>query len=263
MKIPIRYFLVTFLWTWLILIACAILVRIGVVPESLALPFILLSAFGPAAGTFYSLRTIEGKGAIKKYLKSFLSWKFGWKVWISIFLVLGIASFMAWIAPELFGIARLELFMPVYFFLPYLIICILFGGGQEEIGWRGYILPYLEKKFGLIFGSLILGIIWAIWHIPLWFIPGSTQTYMSFIAFTLLTIGYSYFFSWIIEASGNRLLSGLIVHGTGNGVMVLFPTLIMEKDTLQIRFWIYCIIIFIVGIFIVIARSIKNRKTSI
>ena len=260
-KFPLRFFIVTFLWTWLILITCSLLIRTKLIPESLSLPFIIFSAFGPAAGTFFSLRTIEGKGSIKKYLQKFKSFKFGWIVWISIFLVLGLASFIAWIVPELFGLNRLSQYMPIYFFLPYLVICILFGGGQEEIGWRGYILPYLEKKYGLIIGSLILGIIWAIWHLPLWFIPGSTQSYMNFFSFILLTIGYSYFFSWIIEKSGNRLLSGPIVHGTGNGIIVLFPTLIMEKNTIQIRFWIYCIIIFIAGIIIVTTRTIKTKQS--
>jgi len=222
----------------------------------------MISAFGPAAGTFFSLRTIEGKGAIKNYLKRFLSFKFGWKVWISIFIILGLTSFIAWIVPELFKMDRVPSFLPIYFFIPYLIICILFGGGQEEIGWRGYILPFLEKKYGLIIGSFILGIIWAIWHLPLWFIPGASQSYMNFLSFIFLTIGYSYIFSWIVEESGKRLLSGPIVHGTANGLMVVFPTLIMEKNIIQIRFWIYCVLIFIIGIIIVAIRTVKSRKNS-
>ena len=54
---------------------------------------------------------------------------------------------------------------------------VFLGGGQEEIGWRGYILPFLENKFGRWLGSGILGLIWAFWHLPLWFIPGTNQTY--------------------------------------------------------------------------------------
>ncbi|ULQ60536.1 CPBP family intramembrane metalloprotease [Brucepastera parasyntrophica] len=199
-KIPVRFFVVTFVFSWL-LWGLAILIGHGspqdnvYLASGIVMAIMLIGAFGPAVGAFVSVRSIEGKGSIKTFCKRFLSLKFGWKVWLSIFLISGLSYFVAWIIPELFGEERISSYLPNFYIFPlYLILMIFFGGGQEEIGWRGYILPYLEKRYGLIFGSLILGIIWAIWHIPLWFIPGSTQTYMNFIAFTFMTIGYSYFF---------------------------------------------------------------------
>jgi len=124
-------------------------------------------------------------------------------------------------------------------------------------------LPFLENKFGLIFGSLILGTIWAIWHIPLWFIPGSSQAFMNFFNFLIMCIGYSYFFSWIKEISGNRPLSGLVVHGTANAFMPFFPVLILLKNSNQIRFWIYGGLILAIGIIIVLYRTYKGRKNGI
>jgi len=136
---------------------------------------------------------------------------------------------------------------------------IFFGGGQEEIGWRGYIMPYLEKRFGLFIGSLILGIVWAIWHIPMWFVPGSAQIDVPFLGFMIMTIGYSFIFSWIIEESGNRLLSGLVVHGTGNFFVGLFPNIIPNNGW-QPRHWIYSALIFLIGIIIVIIRVNRSGK---
>jgi len=222
----------------------------------------VIAAFGPAVGAIFSVYTIEGKGSLKIFFKPFLSLKFGWKVWLSIFLVLGISSIIAWIIPEFFGEERLPSFLPsVYVFPIYILIVTFFGGGQEEIGWRGYIMPYLEKKFGLILGGLILGIVWAVWHLPMWFLPGSSQIYMNFFGFILLTIGYSYFFSWIIKASGNKLFSGLIAHGVANAYAALFPYLIMLDNVKQSRMWIYYILILIIGIIIVTIRTYKNRKS--
>jgi len=266
-KIPIRFFIVTFLWSWLILIPIALLINFRIIEIDvsnllIALPISFIGALGPAAGAFFSLYTINGKEAVKEYCKKFISLKLGWKTWISMFLILGGAYFIAWIIPEFFGEKRIPAFIPIYIFPVYLLLMIFVGGGQEEIGWRGYILPFLEKKFGLIMGSLILGIIWSIWHIPLWFIPGTTQVYMNFIAFTFMTIGYSYIFSWIIELSSNRLLSGLVVHGIANGFAVIFPTLVMDKNVNQIRFWIYTVIILIIGIIIVSIRTNKCKKNS-
>ena len=77
-----------------------------------------------------------------------------------------------------------------------------------------------------------------------------------------MTIGYSYIFSWIREVSNNKLFFGLVVHGIANGFAVIFPTLIMDKNANQIRFWIYTIVILIIGIIIVTIRTYKSRKTS-
>lgn len=267
-KIPIRFFIVTFVFSWLFW-ALAIFFGRGssndvvYTSSGIVMPLMVIGAFGPAIGAFVSLHSIEGKGTIKNYCKKFLSLKFGWKVWLLMFLILGGTYFISWIIPEFLGEARIPSFLPnLYIFPIYLLLMIFFGGGQEEIGWRGYILPYLEKRYGLIIGSLILGIIWAFWHIPLWFIPGTSQAYMNFIAFTFMTIGFSYIFSWIREASGNRLLSGLVVHGLANGFGAIFPTVVLENNTKQIRFWIYGIAIIVIGIIIVIIRYYKSRKTS-
>jgi membrane protease YdiL (CAAX protease family) len=240
-----------------------VLLNAGIIPASDALaqgittPMIVIAAFGPMMGAFVSLRSLNGKGAIRKYVKSFLSLKFGWKAWILMFAVLGLSSCAAWLIPELFGANRYPPYMPVYMFPPYVLLMVFFGGGQEEIGWRGYISPLLEKKFGLIAGSLILGIVWGMWHIPLWFIPGTGQSSTPFPAFILLTIGLSYFFSWIVEASGRRLFSALVAHGVSNSFGGLFPFLIMENGIQQTRYWIYAGLIFLTGITIVLVRSHK------
>ena len=267
-KFPLRFFILAFSWSWLFW-GLAILFGSGnsqdiselVTSTGIEFPLILIGAFGPVFGAFASLRTINGKGSIKPFIKSFISIKFGFKVWMSIFLVLGLSTFLAWIIPEFFGYNRISTYLPtIYVFPAYLLLMIFLGGGQEEIGWRGYILPFLEEKFGLIIGSLILGIVWAIWHLPLWFIPGSSQVFLNFFAFMLSTIGYSYFFSWIIKASGNRLLSGLVAHGAANAFISLFPTLIMEHNVSQIRLWIYSLLVFNIGIIIVTIRTIKSRN---
>jgi len=270
-KMPVRFFVVTFLWSWSVLIPCAILIKTGIMSHAsplyltIELPIAFLAIMGPAMGSFVSLRTINGKGAVKKYLKSFLSLNFGWKIWLSIFLISGISTFLPWIIPEYFGEDRIPTMLQnVYIFPLYLLISTFITGGQEEIGWRGYILPFLEKRFGLIIGSLILGLVWAIWHIPLWFIPGTSQSYMNFFAFLLSCIGVSYILSWIREASGNRLFSCLITHGTINSFAVLFPVFITDNNANQVRFWIFCILKFIIGIIIVIIRTNRNTnyKTS-
>ena len=93
-KIPVRFFLIAFLWSWIILVPIAILMNLEILEidvENLliALPFSFIGALGPAAGAFFSLYTLNGKEAIKEYCKKFISLKFGWKTWISMFIILG------------------------------------------------------------------------------------------------------------------------------------------------------------------------------
>ena len=255
-RIPLRFFVVTFLWSWIIWMPL-VLSGLGVLPLSenllpiIGFPLIILGAFGPAVGAVYSIITLKGRKEVKIFLKSFLSLKFSWKLWLAIFLIIGLTNILAWYLPELFGYERLPILLPnVYIFPLYWLIMVLLGGGQEEIGWRGYIMPFLESEYGLWIGNIILGFIWAAWHIPLWFVPISTQQYMPFMAFLIGCIGLSFFLSWVIKSSNGRPISGLIAHGTFNAFIPLFPTIIMEFGVPQLRFWLHEILILGMGIII-------------
>lgn len=72
----------------------------------------------------------------------------------------------------------------------FFIYCIVLSGGIEEFGWRGFLQPALEKKFSFFVSTLMTGIIWAIWHIPLWFYDRfydrSQDLFSVFIIFSIL-----------------------------------------------------------------------------
>jgi membrane protease YdiL (CAAX protease family) len=224
--------------------------------------FKIIAVFGPAIGAIISIITIDGKNELKKYLSLYLSLKFGWKSWLFIIFFIGGTIFVSWIIPELFGFSNLSTNLPNIFIFPlFWIICIIVGGGQEEIGWRGYILPLLENKFGYILGSLIIGIIWTLWHLPLFFIEGTVQNNINILLYMVLLIGYSYIFSWIISISKNLLLSAVVAHGTLNAFLELFPIFVMEKGDIQIRLWILSILVFAFGLITVIIRSIKYKSS--
>ena len=223
----------------------------------------MLGVFGPLAGALFALHQEKGKGSSRKYLRSFLDLHLGWKAYIIPIIIFGGSTFIAWFFPELFGEKRLSMLLPsIWIFIPYLLFMILLGGGQEEFGWRGYALPILENKFGIWLANMILGIIWACWHIPLWFITGTSQSYMNFGGFILLMVGYSFILSWIREISGNRPFSGLYVHGLFNAFIPLMPPLIMQKNVPQPRFWIWVTLTFLIGILITVLRDKKgvNQK---
>ena len=253
-RIPIRFFIITFAWSWILWLS-RVLCGLGIIPLSqetlarISTPAIAIGAFGPGVGALCSLRTTKGKGAIRTYLKSFVTLTFGWKTWIAVFITLGSSTAIAWILPRFFGEAGVSTLLPGVFLFPlYWLLMVFFGGGQEEIGWRGYILPILEQKLGRWLGSGILGLIWAFWHLPLWFIPGTYQTYWNFGGFIILMLGDSFCYSWVMEASGKRPLAGMIVHGTANAFVPLFPVIVLSVNAVQVRYWIWVSLTLVIGI---------------
>ena len=265
---PARFFLVTFIFSW-VLWAPLALGSLGIIPfpdklmSTVRIPVIMLGAFGPLAGALNSIHRENGKGSTRKYLQGFLDLKLGWKAYIFPVIIFGGSTFIAWFLPELCGENRLQMLLPSFWiFIPCLVFMVFVGGGQEELGWRGYALPILEEKFGIWFANIILGVIWAVWHIPTWFITGTTQSHMNFGGFVLLMTGYSFIFSWIRKISGSRPFSGLYAHGLANAIIPLMPTFNMQGGVTQPRFWIWVIMTLIIGIVITAFRKTKPLNHS-
>jgi CAAX protease family protein len=95
----------------------------------------------------------------------------------------------------------------------------------EEIGWRGYALPRLAKRFGFAGASLILGLIWASWHLPLFYVPSSSTYGQSFPVFVLLVIAISVAMTWLYANTNGSLLLAVLMHWAINqtGLIVTPP----------------------------------------
>jgi hypothetical protein len=119
----------------------------------------------------------------------------------------------------------------VYFFFE---IMLLGGPLQEEFGWRGYALDKLQKRFSAVKSSAILGVIWLIWHFPLYLIPESGAQYQQLISAEIVSMALgslitmilvSILFTWIYNNTKKSLLSVLIFHTMLNlSAHKLFPT---------------------------------------
>ncbi|MDD2289384.1 MAG: type II CAAX endopeptidase family protein [Bacteroidales bacterium] len=252
-QFPYRFFITTFVWSWTFWIFLILFSN-----RFLFFPFFILGAFGPLIGAITSVYCNEGKEYVKVFLKKFLDLRIGWKGFVMPILILGGCTFFAWILPELFGQSRLSMLLPsIWVFFPCLLFMFFLGGGQEEFGWRGYALPILEEKYGIWAANLILGIIWACWHLPLWFIEGTNQVYMNFIGFVILCIGYSYIFSWFIKISHNKPIAGIYAHGLANAFIPIMPVFVTQEFVPQPRYWIWVTSTLFIGIVITLFRK-KN-----
>ncbi|MCA9988120.1 MAG: CPBP family intramembrane metalloprotease [Anaerolineales bacterium] len=106
----------------------------------------------------------------------------------------------------------------------FLVSLFLRGAMGEELGLRGFALPRLQARYGPVRASLILGVLWGFWHLPV--LLGREP--VTIVAFLLLNIGLSFVFTWLYNGSGGSLIPGLLFHATQNweeGFETLFPAL--------------------------------------
>jgi uncharacterized protein len=101
---------------------------------------------------------------------------------------------------------------------------LLFAPLWEEVGWRGYLLPNLERVSKPVTASLIVGIIWGLWHVPLYLrvrIPGSPAGAF-LLCFLVFAIGMSILFTWIYNATKENLSAAVLFHGSLNPSIIVF-----------------------------------------
>ena len=93
----------------------------------------------------------------------------------------------------------------------------LFIGPIEEIGWRGLALPLLQRHLAPIWSALLLGVIWALWHVPAFLLSGTPQSSWSFPAFFLGVVAISVIMTPMFNAAAGSLLVMVLFHFQTNG----------------------------------------------
>ena len=108
----------------------------------------------------------------------------------------------------------------------------LIVGGQtgEEIGWRGFALPRLAARFGYGIGSIVLGVIWALWHLPLFFVRDADTYGQSFFLYTLQVIAISVAMAWLYQRTNGSLLLTMLMHAAINNTKDIVPSHAGRRD---------------------------------
>jgi membrane protease YdiL (CAAX protease family) len=147
---------------------------------------------------------------------------------------------------------------PVLLAIPYFFLMLMIGGGQEEFGWRGYAQEPLQDRIGVIPASLVIGVVWGIWHLPLWFMAGDLHSAYSFLAFVIMTTSISLIYAWLYNASGRKLLVVMVFHAMNNTAAPLLPFLHGIEGKPEQAYWIYAAVNLVAGLifaFVLTKRS--------
>lgn len=105
----------------------------------------------------------------------------------------------------------------------YLLFILVLTGGQEEPGWRGYLLPLLEAEHTPLVAALVVGVIWAVWHLPLFVIPGTTQADLSFPLYVPMVLALSVVLTWLTNVARGSVLPAMVFHAGVNAVLNYYP----------------------------------------
>jgi hypothetical protein len=109
----------------------------------------------------------------------------------------------------------------------------------EELGWRGLALPLLQRRFSPLAAAVLLGVIWAVWHIPAFFISGLAQSRLSFPFFILQTAALSCLMMVVYHSTGGSVPLAIIIHWLANagGIMKLHE---FKETGMIVMFLFYC-----------------------
>jgi membrane protease YdiL (CAAX protease family) len=226
---PLGVFLgVTFAVTW-----AYELVVFGVF-ELEFIPWAIPATFVPALAAVVVTRSLEGKAAVRALLRRIVQWRgIGARWWLFGLVVLP-AIVLAGYAfhPDPKQNVDDPAAVVALAYVSSLVILTLMGGGQEEPGWRGFALPRMQERFGALKASVLLGLIWGVWHLPLYaFVvdynnadAGFVNVAGMFLAFTCLyTVGLSVMLAWLYNNAGGSLLLAMLAHGSANAATNFAP----------------------------------------
>jgi len=206
------------------------------------LPLGPAGAFGPALAALATAALTGGRAEVGALLRSLLRWRVRWPFYLA--ALIGMTGVLG--ATVLIQAARgVPLPAPAnldrWYLLPGVMLLILVLGGPlgEEIGWRGYALPRLLERASPLVASLVLAALWLVWHLPLFWLPGSSQAEVPLGTFAWTLLCYTPVFTWLHLRSGASTLLAVLLHTGINTAWFLLPAVLpgaMEQPGLSSSF---------------------------
>jgi uncharacterized protein len=225
------FFLLAFGISWVVWIPAALGSYELIPPQFSFAPSPLLGVFGPFIAALITTAIFDGRAGFKSLFKRFLVWRVSilWYLfvffWPAIFSIIktGIAVLMGAAVPDFSQPPFVTLYpipadvkdaFPFIAFLPFVFLQQMLLGSSmgEEPGWRGYALPRLQDGRSSLVASLLLGLLWGIWHLPNWLTKGN-PVQQNFLGWEILGLmATAVLFTWVFNNTKGSLLLALLFH---------------------------------------------------
>lgn len=222
----------------------------GIFPSYWFLVFMLIGGASPTFAALIASRLEFGKKGSEQLFSGFSRRGFP-KLWFFIPILLPFATascaILLWLAADgtyALNLARLAEFPPI-------LASNFLMNMWEEIGWRGYALPSLQRKHSALTSSLVVGAFWALWHWPHFAVKNSAMAanYHNFLWFTIATILDSISYTWLYNSTNGSLLIASLYHASTNTVnLILFA----EGEISSVIFPYYLLVIAVLALILII-----------
>jgi uncharacterized protein len=211
----LAFFVLTYVYSWLVwapLLTIPVDVASGEYSTMawVGVALLYLGGFGPLVAAAIVVKT--GGGDIRTWARQIVDWRVGLQWWA---IALGLPIFATVAVSILYisfgGPYDIDSMTPLLFYVPLLLFTVVFSGGlNEEPGWRGLALPILQERHSALTASIVIGVIWAVWHVPLFFAPvapHSDYPLISQILYFPAVIVWSILLTWVYNGSASVLIA--------------------------------------------------------
>jgi CAAX protease family protein len=258
------FFLLAFGLTWIFMIVDA-LGSHGILPFRLPIPVLIVMGYMPTLAAAIVTRQTKGREGVRALFRKLLIARvgLGWYAFaifgiaapavLSILLYNSLGSgplipILSRNAPPHSNILQL---VPMILLL-YVVVGLVNG---EELAWRGFALPRLQTKYNALTSSLILGVIWSVFHLPLFFTAtGSSQADMSFVSFLISTVSITVLYTWMYNNTRGSVLMAYLFHAAANTWTQVFSI----DHTNRLIDWTFTGLIVLAAVIVVLVAGAEN-----
>jgi uncharacterized protein len=210
----LTFSLLAFGITWAVWVPRAAGAQLGVVGQAWT--------WAPAVAALLAAALTGGRGAVRELGRRLVRWRVGWHWYVIVLagpaaFTLTVAGIYAQLGGSWAAAAPLALREGPWVLLPlFLLILALTDGVGEELAWRGFALPRLLSGHGAFWASGILGVLWALWHLPLVWTEGAPLHQQPVWLLLFDTTAKSVLFTWVFLHTRGSVLLAVLLHASTN-----------------------------------------------
>lgn len=207
----------------------------GLLPFDLSEPignvlFLLATFSGPTLAALIVTAATEGRAGVWRLLKRCVQWRVRphWYI-VALFInmLIWLLAYSALMGPQVLVAAATYWPLLLSTFLPMVAFGIIIPSIAEEPGWRGFALPRLQQRHGPIVGSLILGTLHGLWHLPaLLTINFGPLPLANIVPFMLTAAFATVIYTWVYNRTGGSVWLAILLHASSNAASVWLGTLL-------------------------------------
>jgi membrane protease YdiL (CAAX protease family) len=171
----------------------------------------VIALLGPAAAAFVAA-ALDGQVALQDLRQRVSLWRVPVR-WYVLALAIPVAASGLRTAIEVLASDSSVVRFQEITLLAVIVFVMVFG---EEVGWRGFAMPRLQEKFGFWIACVIVGVLWALWHLPLFYMPSMPQYQHPFIPYIGYLIALSILLGWITRRANGSVIVATVFHGAVN-----------------------------------------------